>query len=248
MDLKLSGRRALVTGAGAGIGREIAKALAREGVDILAVARSEADLRSLAGEVKAECGRELAWRSHDLTAEGSPTSLAREVLDTFGHIDILVNNAGASMPVSWNAPDDQWQYGMTLNFESHRRLTQALLPTMMERQWGRVISLTGSIELKHINVAACAKAALTVWNKGLAEQVARYGITCNCVEPGLIRSHQFEGWPAERIEAAARQTAFRSFGEPEDISNAVLFLAGTGSSYVTGITLIVDGGLRHRSF
>lgn len=248
MDLKLVGRRALVTGAGGGLGRSIAKALALEGVEVMAVARSEADLTSLASEVKAECGRELRWRSCDLTEGDAPVTLAGEALDTFGAIDILVNNAGASTPVAWDASDEVWTYGMTLNFEVHRRLTQALLSAMMAQKWGRVISVTGSIELKHINVAACAKAALTVWNKGLAEQVGRYGVTCNCIEPGLIRSNQFKDWPAAQIEAAARQTAFRAFGEPDDISNAALFLASANSAYITGTTLTVDGGWRHRSF
>ena len=248
MDFKLSGRRALVTGAGAGIGREVAKALAREGVDVFAVARSEAGLQSLEHEVRAEFGQQIGWRNCDLTENDNPAMLAREVLDTFGPVDILVNNAGASLPVTWDAPDDQWRYGMALNFDVHRRLTQALLPPMIDQKWGRLINITGSIELKHVNIAASAKAALTVWSKALAHQVGQHGVTCNCIEPGLINSNQFAATSPELMRQYASATAFKAFGEPEDIGAAAVFLASTAARYVTGTTLIVDGGLRQRSF
>lgn len=238
----------MVTGAGAGIGREVAKALAREGVDVFAVARSEAGLQSLEREIQTEYDRRLMWRNLDLTGDDGPATLAREILNTFGAIDILVNNAGRSMPVAWDASDDLWSYGMTLNFDVHRRLTQALLPAMIERKWGRIINVTGSIELKHVNVAASAKAALTVWNKALAHQVGCHGITCNCIEPGLINSNQFATTSPELMRQYASATAFGSFGEPEDLGAAAVFLASEASRYITGTTLIVDGGLRQRSF
>lgn len=248
MDLNLEGRRALVTGAGAGIGREIAKTFVREGVEVLAVARTSSALEFLAEEILAECGRGLSWLSRDLIEDEAPARLAQEGLDTFGPVDILVNNAGASLPAAWDTPDSQWRQGMALNFEVHRALTQALLPSMMARNWGRIINVTGSIELKHINIAASAKAALTVWNKGLAHQVGRYGITCNCIEPGLIESNQFLEMPAETKRQLASQTAFKAFGQPADIAATALFLASERAAYVTGTTMIVDGGLRQRSF
>lgn len=248
MDMQLEGKTALITGAGAGIGRGIAKALASEGVRLVCVARSEAGLVSLAEEVVATGGAEPVWYACDLTKTGSVGETVDNALDAFGSIDILINNAGASTGVGWDAPDDQWQAGMTLNFDIHRQIAQALLPQMISRNFGRIINVTGSIELKQVNIAACAKAALTVWNKALAHQIGKHGITANCIEPGLIHSNQFSSMPPKVMKSLASSTAFKVFGEPQDIGAAAVFLASGHARYVTGTTFIVDGGLRQRSF
>lgn len=248
MDMKLSGKTALITGAGAGIGRGIAKALASEGVRLFCIARNEAGLVSLANEIVEAGNHEPVWRACDLTKVDIAGEVVAGALKALGSIDILVNNAGGSIGVGWDTPDEDWAAGMTLNFDIHRRITQALLPQMISRNFGRIINVTGSIELKQVNIAACAKAALTVWSKALAHQIGEHGITSNCIEPGLINSNQFASAPPALMKELSSSTAFKAFGEPEDIAAAAVFLASEHAAYITGTTLIVDGGLRQRSF
>ena len=120
---------------------------------------------------------------------------------------------------------------------------------MMERRSGRVISMSGSVGLKQVNTSAAAKAALVVWSKGPSHEVGRYGITVNCIEPGLIDTQQIRRlFPGEARRTYAEQhIATGDFGEPEDVAAAVVFLASDPARYITGTTLGVDGGVRYRS-
>ncbi len=250
MDLQLKGKTAIVTGASMGLGRATARALAAEGVKVFAVSRTRALLDSLAHEIRAAGGPEPVSLACDFVATDGPERIMSEAVRALGAIDILVNNAGGSRPTAWNATDEDWDEGHTLNFTRHRQLTQLVLPQMMERRSGRVISVSGSLELKQVNTAAAAKAALVVWSKGLSHELGRYGITVNCIEPGLIDTQQIRQlFPGEtRRTYADQHIALGDFGEPEDVAAAVAFLASGPARYITGITLGVDGGMRYRSF
>jgi len=250
MDLHLSSKTALVTGASQGLGRAIVKTLAAEGVAVFATARNPELLGSLKAEIKQAGGTAPILFEQDFVAEDGPKRIAEAALSALGHLDILVNNAGGSRPMGIDAPEEQWVEGMTLNFDRHRQLTQALLPNFLDRKSGSIVSISGNLEPEVVNAAMVAKAGLVVWSKGLSEQLGQHGITVNCIQPGLIDTAQIRRlYPGdERRKFAEREIALRDFGEPEDIGNAVAFLVSPRARYITGIVLTVDGGMRRYSF
>ncbi|WP_018928354.1 SDR family NAD(P)-dependent oxidoreductase [Pseudomonas umsongensis] len=250
MDMQLAGKTALVTGASQGLGRAIVKSLAAEGVKVFATARNEELLASLASEITEAGGIAPITFVQDFVAADGPERIASAALAAIGHIDILVNNAGGSRPMDIDAPEEQWIEGMTLNFDRHRQLTQKLLPNFLQRKSGAIISLSGNLEPEVVNAAMVAKAGIVVWSKGLSEQLGQHGITVNCVQPGLIDTAQIRRlYPGEeRKKFADREIALRDFGQPEDVANAVTFLASPRASYITGTVLLVDGGMRRYSF
>src|SRR5919198_147007 len=142
MELDLKGRRALVTGASIGIGRAIALALAKEGVKLAVAARR----RELLEELQREAGVPLVIIEQDFLAPEAPKRIADAALKGLGAIDILVNNAGGSRRFTLESTDEQWEEALTLNFRRHRELTHRLLPQMIERNWGRIINITGKSE------------------------------------------------------------------------------------------------------
>ncbi|MET0968405.1 MAG: SDR family oxidoreductase [Tardiphaga sp.] len=250
MDLHLNGKTALVTGASQGLGRAIVKALAAEGVKVFATARNSDLLGSLVAEIVEDGGTAPTTFVQDFVADDGPGRIAAEALKAFGAIDILINNAGGSRPMDIDAPEEHWVEGMTLNFDRHRQLTQQLLPNFLKQKSGAIISISGNLEPEVVNAAMVAKAGLVVWSKGLSEQMGRHGVTVNCVQPGLIDTAQIRRlYPGdERRKFAEREIAMRDFGKPEDVANAVAFLASPLASYITGIVLLVDGGMRRYSF
>jgi len=246
MDLGLSGKTALVTGASAGIGRGIAKALAAEGVRLAVTARRRDKLEDLARET----GAKLAIIEEDFMQEGAPQRIAEAALKALGGVDILINNAGGSRPFKLDSGEQQWEEAMTLNFTRQRQLGHALLDQMIGRKWGRIVNITGKSEPEGINGAFAAKAAMHAWAKCLSREVGRHGITVNCIPPGRIHSEQilrnytpeFRKWQAEHEIPMGR------YGEPEDIAHLVCFLCSPLASYITGTVIPVDGGLRRYQF
>lgn len=250
MDLNLSGKTALVTGASQGLGRAIVKTLAAEGVTVFATARNSELLASLAAEIEADGGAKPILFEQDFVAVDGPQKIVDAALAALGHVDILINNAGGSRPMAIDAPEEHWVEGMTLNFDRHRQLTQKLLPNFLSRKSGAIVSLSGNLEPEVVNAAMVAKAGLVVWSKGLSEQLGQHGITVNCVQPGLIDTAQIRRlYPEdERAKFASREIALRDFGEPQDVANAVTFLASPRARYITGTVMLVDGGMRRYSF
>ena len=250
MDLELRGKTALVTGASQGLGRAIAVTLAAEGVTVFATARDVALLESLKSEVVAAGDTAPILLAQDFMAVNGPQRIADAALAALGHIDILINNAGGSRPMEIDAPEEQWVEGMTLNFDRHRQLTQALLPNFLERKSGAIVSVSGNLEPEVVNAAMVAKAGLVVWSKGLSEQIGKHGITVNCVQPGLIDTAQIRRlYPGDKRRTFAdREIALRDFGEPQDVANMVAFLASSRAHYITGAVIPVDGGMRRYSF
>src|SRR3982074_930381 len=144
MDLELKSKTAVVTGATIGIGRAIAKGLAREGVRVVAVARRKDLLETLAQEVEAAGGAAGIPVEQDIMQEEGAKKLPAAAVAAVGHIDILVNNAGGSRPLPVDAPDSDWDEAIALNFTSYRKIAHAVLPQMIERPWGRIINTTGT--------------------------------------------------------------------------------------------------------
>jgi 3-oxoacyl-[acyl-carrier protein] reductase len=246
MDLQLSGRTALVTGASAGIGRATAKALAAEGVRLAVVARR----RELLETLQAEIGAKLVIIECDFMREDAPQTIADAALAGLGSVDILINNAGGSRKFKLDTGEEQWNEAMTLNFTRQRQLTHRLLDQMIARKWGRIVSVTGKSEPEGINGAFCAKAAMHSWSKGLSREVGKHGITVNCIPPGRIMSEQIlrNYTPEYRKWQSEHEIPVGEYGQPEDLANLVCFLASPCARYITGTVIPVDGGLRRYQF
>lgn len=250
MELNLTDRTALVTGASSGIGRGIAKALAAEGVQLAICARRENLLGELAGEIEAGGGKTPALIVADQLDEGTPDRVADTALAALGNVDILINNAGGSRAFDLDTTEEQWEEALTLNFTRHRQLTHKLLDQMMARNWGRIINITGKSEPEGINGAFCAKAAVHSWAKGLSREVGKHGITVNCIPPGRIISEQIlrNYSPEYRQWQSENEIPVGEYGQPEDIADLVCFLVSPRARYITGTVIPVDGGLRRYQF
>jgi 3-oxoacyl-[acyl-carrier protein] reductase len=250
MELQLTGKTALVTGASAGIGRAIAKALAAEGVKVCITARRDHLLEELAAEIVAAGGPRPHISPVDIMQDDAPARLAHEARAGLGHVEILINCAGGSRPLPIDAPDENWDEAMMLNFTRVRQVTHALLPQMIERKWGRIINITGKQEQERLNAAYSAKAGIHAWAKGLSKEVGKHGITVNSIPPGRIISEQIlrNNPESVRAEFAARHIPAGRFGEPEELACLAVFLASPIAGYISGTVIPVDGGLRRYSF
>jgi 3-oxoacyl-[acyl-carrier protein] reductase len=250
MDLELSGKTALVTGASSGIGRGIASALAAEGARLAITARRRDRLDALADEIAAAGGARPVVIECDFMREDAAKRIAAAALEALGAVDILVNNAGGSRKFELHANEAQWSEAMTLNFTRARQLADALIDAMIARNWGRVINITGKSEPEGINGAFCAKAAMHSWAKGLSREVGRHGITVNCIPPGRILSEQIlrNYTPEYRAWQSEHEIPVGEYGEPADIAHLVCFLASPRARYITGAVIPVDGGLRRYQF
>ncbi len=251
MDLQLKGKTALVTGASQGIGRCIAGMLAAEGVKVCIAARRKSLLTELAQEITAAGGAAPAIVESDIMQDGAPQKLADAALAALGRIDILINSAGGSRPaIPVDAPEEEWESVMTLNFVRVRQLTHAVLPGMIQNKWGRVINLSGKSEPDSLLAATPAKAAIHGWSKGLSRSVGKHGITVNCLAPGRIMSEQIRRKYSAEFRAHEEQNEIPvgRYGEPTEIAAMAVFLASPRGSYVTGTVIPVDGGMRRYAF
>ena len=251
MDLQLNNKTALVTGASQGIGRAIAKGLAAEGVRLCIAARRRELLEELAAEITAAGGTKPAIVVIDIMEENAPQRLAEAARQVLGGVGILINSAGGSKPpLPLDAPEEEWTQGMTLNFVRVRQLTHAVLPQMIDANWGRIINISGKSEPERLLTATSAKAAVHAWAKGLSREVGKHGITVNSIPPGRIMSEQIRRkYPPEfRAEQSAREIPVGRYGEPEELAALAVFLSSPVAAYITGAVLPVDGGLRRYAF
>jgi len=250
MDLAISGRTALVTGASSGIGRGIALALGTERVRLAIAARRRGNLEEVAAEIVAKGGPKPVVIEANLLEAGASERVAAEALKALGTIEILVNNAGGSRKFSLESTEADWEEAITLNFTRQRQLAHALLPNMISRGWGRIINITGKSEPEGLNGAFAAKAAMHSWAKGLSREVGKHGITVNCVPPGRIYSEQIlRNYPPEyRKWQSEHEIPVGDYGQPEDVANLICFLASPRARYITGAVIPVDGGLRRYQF
>jgi 3-oxoacyl-[acyl-carrier protein] reductase len=250
LDLQLENRTALVTGASMGIGRGIALALAAEGARLAVVARRKTLLDELAGDIAAARRPPPALIVQDVMATDAAARIRDAAIAALGTVEILVNCAGGSRPLPIDAGDERWEEAMTLNFTRLRQLTQALLPGMIERRWGRIINITGKSEPDRINAAFAAKAAVHSWAKGLSREIGRHGITVNSIAPGRIISEQIlRNYPEEeRRRFSAEEIPVGEYGQPADLACLAVFLASPVARYITGTVIPVDGGLRRYQF
>jgi 2-hydroxycyclohexanecarboxyl-CoA dehydrogenase len=251
-EMRLTGKTALVTGAGRGIGRAIALALATQGAQVGVLDIDGGAAGKVRDEVQA-LGSQARALTADLTRR---TQVERAITDTLGHfgqIDILVNNAGWDrMQLFVESDEDTWDRIIAINFKGLLYTCRSVLPHMIERRQGRVINIAsdaGRAGSSGEAVYAGTKGAVIAFSKTIAREVARYAITVNVVCPGLTDTPLLQGMRSESarnekvLDAVTRAIPLGRVGKPEDVAAAVAYFAGPEAEYVTGQTLSVSGGL-----
>ena len=242
-----SGRTAIVTGAGRGIGRVIALSLAEAGANVVLCSRTKAEIDAVAGEISGKGGKVLAVAT-DLTIHEQLENLVDATIKEFGRIDILVNNAARSFLRSLlDLREDGWDKCFNTNVRAVWLLSRLVARRMMEQKGGKIINITTvGADKAEAGMAAygCSKAALKHLTRCMAKEWAQLGINVNAVAPGFTRTDFSRPiWSNPEVEALiARAIPKGKIGEPEDVVGAVLFLASGAADYITGETIYVDGG------
>jgi NAD(P)-dependent dehydrogenase (short-subunit alcohol dehydrogenase family) len=244
----LSGKTALITGSSRGIGRAIAAAMAGQGARVVISSRKAEACEEVAVAIRASGGEALAIPCH-VGDKGQLQNLVGKTRGTFGGIDILVNNVGANPVLGplHELSDEAFDRVMTSNLRSALWLSQLVLPEMATRRDGAVIFLSSIAAQRAsagINAYGVAKAALVQLARGLAAEWGPYNIRVNCIAPGLIKTDFARAlWEDEaRAKTRIAETPLGRLGEPQDIAGAAVLLASREGSYITGQTIIVDGG------
>ena len=247
VSLDLSGKIALVTGAGRGIGRSVALALGSAGAKVVVnYNSSEEAAREVVGAIESDGGEAKAIKA-DVSKPEEVDAMVSTLVKEWGRIDILVNNAGIARDnLMMRMSQEEWDAVMDTNLRSAYFCSRAVLRPMLRNRWGRIISISSVVGLTgnvgQANYAA-AKAGLIGFTKSLAREVGSRNITANAVAPGFIQTDITAGLSDDIKAAALKNIPAEKFGEPEDVANVVLFLASDLAAYVTGQVVNVDGGM-----
>ncbi len=238
----------VVTGAAHGIGRATARMLHAQGATLVLLDRDEAGLSEACAEISAE-GTRLTALAGDLRDEATVGELFAGVQERFGRVDVLVNNVGQGArerASSFQASEpDSWEFLIDICLMTTIRCTHQVIGGMIARKAGKVVNISSDsafIGAKASAAYAAAKGGVNSFTRSLAREVAIQGITVNAVAPGYIRTRAQDALPPEMVEKARQETPMGFLGHPDDIANAVLFFSSGMSRYVTGQTLIVNGG------
>jgi len=241
----LTGKVALVTGASRGIGAAIAEKLAKAGATVVGTATSDSGAEAISGrfggDLKGE-GMKL-----DVTDTAEVDGLVKAITEKYGSIDILVNNAGITKDtLIMRMKEDQWDDVLNTNLKSVFTMTKAAQKGMTKKRWGRVISISsvvGSMGNAGQTNYAAAKAGMDGFTRALAREIGSRGVTVNSVAPGFIATDMTDGLKQEWKDKLLESVPVGRLGQPDEIADAVLFLASPGAGYVTGHTLHVNGGM-----
>jgi 3-oxoacyl-[acyl-carrier protein] reductase len=245
--MRFENQVAIVTGAGRGIGHAIAVRLAREGARVASVSRTEANALRTADEINALRPDAAKAYSVDVSDHAAVQAIGAKIIDDFEQVDILVNNAGVTRDgLSMRMSVDDWDTVLNTNLRGAFNFVQAVQRTMLKQRRGRIINISSVIGLignaGQANYAA-SKAGLIGFTKSLAREVASRGITVNAVAPGLIETDMTSVLSEEIRKNILSRIPLNALGQPDDIANAVAFLASAEAKYITGQVLAVDGGM-----
>jgi NAD(P)-dependent dehydrogenase (short-subunit alcohol dehydrogenase family) len=244
--MKLQGKVSIVTGAARGIGLAIARRLAREGSSIVVADLDPQGCERVALELN-EMGVDALSLAVDITGEEARAHMVKTALQVYGHVDILVNNAGIMNRVPLlDVTPEVWHRTMQVNLDAAFFCAQAVLPTMRDQQWGRIINITsmsartgGQASPPHYAVSKTGMVGMT---RSLARVVGAWGVTVNAIAPGIIDTDMIADWPPETTKWWLEQIPLHRLGTTEDVAAAAAFLASDDAAYITGTTLDVNGG------
>jgi 3-oxoacyl-[acyl-carrier protein] reductase len=239
-------RVALVTGATRGIGQAIAQTLGGQGHTVIGTATSAEGAAKISADLAA-AGIQGEGRVLQVNDAAACDALLDEIAAKFGGIGILVNNAGITRDnLAMRMKDDEWDAVIQTNLSAVFRLSRGVLRPMMKARWGRIVNITSVVGLSgnpgQVNYAA-AKAGVAGMSRALAREVASRGITVNAVAPGFIDTDMTKALSEDQIKSLTAQIPAQRLGTPQDVASSVGFLCSEGASYITGITLSVNGGM-----
>src|SRR5580765_7747799 len=258
MDLELKDRVAIVGGASKGLGRACAEVLAEEGAKVAMCSRTKADLESAAQEIRDKTGADILALAGDLDRPDTIRGLVAATVERFGRLDILVNNSGGPpLAQAQTATEEQWATAVERSLFFFARMCREALPHLKQQAAGRIINILASTvyqPIPNLVLSGVTRLGVVAFAKTLADEVGRDGILVNNVCPGSIMSERMRSNVAARakqlgitLEEAlaqrAAETAVGRVGEPRELAHLVAFLASGKSSYITGTTMLVDGGL-----
>jgi len=257
MDLNLQNKVALVIASSQGLGKAIAKQLVSEGANVMLTSRDEAKLAIVQEELQSLGKGKVAYFPSDITKVEDIQALVQKTRDTFGKIDILINNAGGPPGGTFEQfSDEQWQKAFELNLLSYIRIIREVLPDL-KKEGGRIINIASTsikVPIPGLILSNTFRTAIVGLAKSLAEELAPYNILVNTVAPGRIATDRVayldqlkadkQGVSLEQIQEQSRKTIpLGRYGEPEEFAKVVTFLVSDASTYMTGSSFVVDGGM-----
>jgi 3-oxoacyl-[acyl-carrier protein] reductase len=258
MDLELTGKVAIVGGASKGLGRACAQALAEEGVTVAVCSRSKPDLDKTAQEIRDATGREVLAVAGDLDRPETIRDLVAAAVARFGRLDVLVNNSGGPpLARAHDATEEQWTTAVQRSLLFFARMCREALPHLKRSGSGRIINILAATvynPIPNLALSGVTRLGVVAFAKSLADEVGRDGVLVNNVCPGSIMTERMLSNVTSRarelgisvddaLAQRASETAVGRVGKPEELASLVAFLASSRSSYITGTTMLVDGGL-----
>lgn len=258
MDLLLKDKTVLVTASSLGIGRATAELFIKEGCKVVICSRNKESLIKTAAEIKNLYGVEPLWEVCDINKQEDIENIAKVVKRNYGGVDILVNNCGGPTPGFFeDLTDENWEYAFEQVLMSAVRLTRLVLPGMKAKNWGRIINIT-SLSVKqavdNLILSNSLRSAVTAFAKTLSNQVGKYNITVNNVAPGytltarlyelaVTRAKQTGDSHEHVLASMANDVPMKRLARPDEVGSAIVYLASEQAGYITGQTIVVDGGV-----